>query len=165
MLSRSALAIVLATVSTVAIAQTTPPASSNATPPATAQQSAPSSATTTGLAGDKGLQIANTASMAVRFVTVKPADFMTSNLVGTNVYNNQNESIGEIQDLVVDNGKTVSGVVVSVGGFLGLGGSYVVLDPSTVVLNQKDGNWRAYVDTTKDNLKNAPKFKYTKKQS
>lgn len=90
---------------------------------------------------------------------------MTSKLIGINVYNNQNETLGEIEDLVVDKGKTLSGVVVSVGGFLGIGDSYVVLDPSTIVVSQKDGNWRAFVDTSKDNLKNAPKFKYTKKQS
>jgi hypothetical protein len=33
------------------------------------------------------------------------------------------------------------------------------------MLNQKDGTWRAYVDTSKDTLKNAPKFTYTKKKS
>jgi hypothetical protein len=38
-----------------------------------------------------------------------------------------------------------------------------LLDPSTIVLNQKDGKWRAYVDTSKDTLKNAPKFAYNKK--
>jgi len=106
--------------------------------------------------------MASSATVAIKFVTVKPADFMSSRLVGANVYNNQNETVGEIEDLVIDNGKTVSGLVVGVGGFLGMGESYVVLDPSTVVLNQQDGKWRAYVDTTKDNLKNAPKFTYTK---
>jgi sporulation protein YlmC with PRC-barrel domain len=120
-------------------------------------------ATTTGMSADKGLTQADTATMAVRFVTTKPADFMTSRLLGVNVYNKQNESVGEIKDFVIDNGRTVSGVIVSVGGFLGLGESYVVLDPSTVVLNDKDGSWRAYVDTTKDALKNAPKFEYPKK--
>lgn len=109
--------------------------------------------------------MANSAIFAVRFVAVKPADFMASRLIGSNVYNNQNESLGEIQDLVIDNGRTITGVVVSVGGFLGIGDSYVVLDPSTIVLNEKDGNWRAFVDTTKETLKNAPKFKYAKKQS
>ena len=34
-----------------------------------------------------------------------------------------------------------------------------------MVLNEKDGKWRAFVDTSKDNLKNAPKFKYTKAKS
>jgi hypothetical protein len=106
--------------------------------------------------------MANSATVAVKFVTVKPADLMSSKLVGANVYNNQNESLGEIEDLVVENGQTITGVVVSVGGFLGIGESYVVLDPSTIVLNERDGSWRAYVDTSKDNLKNAPKFNYTK---
>lgn len=183
MFIRSALIVALTTVSTIAIAQTTPPANTPSNPaqsPAAATTTAPNKAgaatttpsptanaatSTTGMSIDKGMQMANSATVAVRFVTVKPADFMTSRLVGTTVYNNQNESLGEIEDLVVDNGKAISGVVVSVGGFLGIGDSYVVLDPSTLVLNQKDGSWRAYVDTTKDNLKNAPKFKYSKKQS
>ena len=165
MFHRSALTIAFVTVSTIATAQTNPPANSNPAATTTASQPPGSTSTTTGMAGDKGLRMANSATMAVRFVTVKPADFMTSKLVGTNVYNNQNESLGEIEDLVIDNGKTITGVVVSVGGFLGIGDSYVVLDPSTIVLNEKDGSWRAFVDTTKDNLKNAPKFKYTKKQS
>jgi sporulation protein YlmC with PRC-barrel domain len=112
-----------------------------------------------------GMKMANSAGMAVRFVTVKPADFTSSKLVGAKVYNNQNESLGEIEDLVIDNGKTISGVVVSIGGFLGLGETYVLLDPSTIVLNQQDGKWRAYVDTSKDTLKNAPKFAYNKKSS
>jgi sporulation protein YlmC with PRC-barrel domain len=155
--SRIILAIALSTVSGFALAQGPAPKAQTNVPAATAQ--------TTGMNADKGLRIANSATMAVKFVTVQPADFMSSKLVGANVYNNQNESLGEIEDLVIDNGKTITGVVVSVGGFLGMGESYVVLDPSTVVLNEKDGKWRAFVDTSKDNLKNAPKFKYTKAKS
>lgn len=41
----------------------------------------------------------------------------------------------------------------------------MVLDPKTVVVSQKDGTWQAFVDTTKDTLKNAPKFTYSKKKS
>lgn len=61
---------------------------------------------------------------------------------------------------MIDGGRTISAVVVSVGGFLGLGESYVAVDPSTIVLNDRNGTWRAFVDTSKDNLKNAPKFTY-----
>jgi sporulation protein YlmC with PRC-barrel domain len=141
-------AAALSTVSSFALAQTNP------APPVSplAQSSA-----------DTGMRMANSAGMAVKFVTVKSADFTSSKLMGSYVYNNQNESLGEIEDLVIDNGKTISGVVVSIGGFLGLGETYVLLDPSTIVLNQKDGKWRAYVDTSKDTLKNAPKFAYNKK--
>jgi hypothetical protein len=35
-----------------------------------------------------GMKMANSAGMAVRFVTVKPADFTSSKLVGAKVYNN-----------------------------------------------------------------------------
>jgi sporulation protein YlmC with PRC-barrel domain len=150
------IAIVLSTVSGVVLAQTTTP------PPPTTTAPMPG---TTAPATTMGMRTADTATLAVRFVTVKPADFMASKLIGTNVYNNQSDKLGEIEDLVVENGKSITGVVVSVGGFLGVGESYVVIDPSTVMLNQKDGTWRAYVDTSKDTLKNAPKFTYTKKKS
>ena len=65
--------------------------------------------------------MANSATVGVKFVMIKPADIMSSKLVGMTVYNNQNELLGEIQDLVVENGKAISGVVVSMGGFLGMG--------------------------------------------
>lgn len=146
-------AAALSAISTLAIAQTTV---APATPPEST--GAPPNAATSASQG--GLRMADKAAVELRFVTVKPADFMASKIVGTNVYNNENESLGEIADLVIENGKTITGIIVSVGGFLGLGETYVVLDPSTVVLNQKDDTWKAFVNTSKDNLKNAQKFSY-----
>jgi sporulation protein YlmC with PRC-barrel domain len=107
--------------------------------------------------------MADSATVAVKFVTVKPAGLMSSRLIGANVYNNQQESLGEVADLVIDDGNTITGVVVSVGGFLGIGESYVVMDPSTIVLSEKDGTLRAYVDTSKETLESAPKFEYKDK--
>ncbi len=133
----------------------TPP---TATPSAQPMQPKPVAETT------GGIQVAESATMAVRFVTVKSADLMSSKLIGTNVLNNQNETLGEIEDLVIENGNTITGVVVSAGGFLGMGEHYVLIDPSSLVLNQKDGAWRAFVNTTKENLKNAPAFTYAKKK-
>ncbi len=79
------------------------------------------------------------------------------------VYNKQNENIGEVEDLVIKDGKTISGVVVSVGGFLGIGERYVLLDPSSIVLNMRDDTMRAYVNTSKDELSEAPAFTYEKR--
>jgi sporulation protein YlmC with PRC-barrel domain len=118
-----------------------------------------------GSSSNTGMKMADTATVKLKFVTVKPADVMSSKLVGSTVYNNQNENVGEVEDLVIENGKTVTGVVVSVGGFLGLGESYVVLDPSTLAISNKDGKWAVHADTDKDTLKNAPKFTYSKKKS
>ena len=44
-----------------------------------------------------------------------------SKLVGVNVYNNDNEKIGDISEILLDMSGKVSGVVIGVGGFLGLG--------------------------------------------
>jgi len=101
----------------------------------------------------------------VRFVAMKPADTLSSRLIGTDVYNNQNESVGEIEDLVIENGKTITGVVVSAGGFLGMGEHYVLIEPSSIVLSQKGDSMKAFINTTKDTLKGAPAFNYTKKKS
>ncbi|MCK1638369.1 PRC-barrel domain-containing protein [Bradyrhizobium sp. 157] len=44
-----------------------------------------------------------------------------SKLVGLNVYNDSNESLGSINDLLTDKSGDVKGVVIGVGGFLGVG--------------------------------------------
>ena len=139
-------AIALACLSFPALAQTTP-----ATPTTSMSSSS-----------DMGMKMADTATVKLKYVTVKPADVMSSKLVGTTVYNNKKETVGEVEDLVIENGKTVTGVVVSVGGFLGMGESYVVLDPSTLAIHDMNGKWAVYADTDKDTLKNAPKFTYSK---
>ena len=45
----------------------------------------------------------------------------TSKLVGLNVYNDSNESLGSINDLLTDKSGDIKGVVIGVGGFLGVG--------------------------------------------
>jgi sporulation protein YlmC with PRC-barrel domain len=77
------------------------------------------------------------------------------------VYNNQDENIGEIEDMVIDNGKTVRALIISVGGFLGMGDRYVAVDPSAVTLVPEDDNdMRAIINTNRDDLEDAPTFKY-----
>lgn len=50
-----------------------------------------------------------------------------SKLVGVDVYNEQNESIGEISEVILDRTGQVKGFVVGVGGFLGMGVHDVLL--------------------------------------
>jgi sporulation protein YlmC with PRC-barrel domain len=148
-----------------AMAQTAQPKSTETSPSAITQSQHTKNATMSAEPVLKGIVMADTASQTVRFVSSKPADIMTSKLVGLTVYNNQKDKLGEIEDLTIENGKTVTGVVVSVGGFLGMGERYVLVDPATLVVSKTDGSWKAYVNTTKDTLKNAPKFEYTAKHS
>jgi sporulation protein YlmC with PRC-barrel domain len=48
-------------------------------------------------------------------------NWRASKIVGLNVYNNNNESIGSINDLLTDKSGNIKAVVIGVGGFLGVG--------------------------------------------
>ena len=50
-----------------------------------------------------------------------------SKLIGVDVYNEQNESIGEINEVILDRSGKVTGYVIGVGGFLGMGRHDVLL--------------------------------------
>ncbi|TWF46411.1 PRC-barrel domain-containing protein [Neorhizobium alkalisoli] len=147
-----ATAIAIASLSGVAYAQTA------AAPAASAPAAAGSDATIVG----PGITMGTAATMPLKYVEIKGTDIVTSKLVGVDIYNKANEEIGEISDVVIGNGKSVIGIVASVGGFLGMGTSYVVLDPASVALNNDNGTWKAYVDTNKDDLSKAPKLDYDK---
>ena len=50
-----------------------------------------------------------------------------SKVVGLSVYNDNNESIGSINDLLMDKSGSIKAVVIGVGGFLGVGEHLVAL--------------------------------------
>jgi sporulation protein YlmC with PRC-barrel domain len=54
-------------------------------------------------------------------------DWRASKVVGLNVYNEQNEAVGAINDLLMDKSGSVKAAVISVGGFLGMGARLVAL--------------------------------------
>ena len=57
-------------------------------------------------------------------------NWRASKLVGLNVYNDNNESLGSINDLLTDKSGDIKAVVIGVGGFLGVG-EHLVAVPST----------------------------------
>ena len=50
-----------------------------------------------------------------------------SKVVGLSVYNDNNESLGSINDLLTDKGGNIKAVVIGVGGFLGVGEHLVAI--------------------------------------
>jgi hypothetical protein len=48
-------------------------------------------------------------------------EWRASKLIGVNVYNAQNEKIGDINEILVTSSGNIAGVVIGVGGFLGMG--------------------------------------------
>lgn len=88
-------------------------------------------------------------------------DWLSRNLVGTKVTNPQNETVGDVTDLVLEPSGKVKAVVLSVGGFLGIGTRYVAVNYDALKLSREDnGTVTANLNTTRDQLKSAPEFAY-----
>ena len=64
---------------------------------------------------------------ADRATSHKEGEWRASKLIGANVYNDANEKIGDINDVILDKSGKVENVVLGVGGFLGMGEHYVAV--------------------------------------
>lgn len=81
--------------------------------------------------------------------------YRASKIIGTDVRNKQGEKIGDIKDLIMDRNGSITLVIVSTGGFLGLGDRLHAVPWSA--LQTTSGNDRV-LDIDKDRLKRAPGF-------
>jgi hypothetical protein len=104
-----------------------------------------------------------TAPAEAKYSSVGKDEMFSSKLKGLNVYNQKDESIGEITDIAIKNNQ-IDALILSVGGFLGMGEHYVAVSPSSVSVKHdaKNDKWMATMNTTKEALKAAPEFKYPK---
>jgi PRC-barrel domain len=98
-----------------------------------------------------------------RFSTVSNDEILSSKLKGLNVHNQKDQSVGAIADFAIKNNK-VDALILSVGGFLGVGEHYVAVSPSSVNIHYdaENDNWLASMNTTKEALQAAPEFTYPK---
>ena len=104
-------------------------------------------------------RMATAAPVAVSPGSVLIARQRMSQVIGSRIYNERNESIGEVEDVVLRNDATGPIAVIQVGGFLGMGGRLVA-----VALN--DLRWNAERErimlpgATKEQLQARPVFTY-----
>lgn len=101
------------------------------------------------------------APQTVGLVKVDPQTVATgyrgSRIIGASVSNDANESIGKVDDLIVSEDGKAPFVVLSVGGFLGLGNRHVVVPFSSLRFAD---NKMILVGGNKDDLRALPEFKY-----
>ena len=98
-----------------------------------------------------------------QFLTTLPHNaLLVSNIHNQNVYDPQENKIGEIKDLVLDRGGKVSAAIISVGGFLGIGEKDVAVAFSDLQATERNNKWWLTVNATKDELKNATGFRFDK---
>ena len=81
-----------------------------------------SSATGSSATGQSSTTMGQNSAMSGQFMTkMETNQIMASDLIGTRVVSANNESIGDINDVIVDRNGQVMAAVVGVGGFLGIG--------------------------------------------
>ena len=84
-----------------------------------------------------------------------------SNLIGADIVGQNNDTIAEIEDVVMTPDGKASYVVVGFGGFLGLGEdqSAIPFDHLRVAYDQEDNEPTFFLKMTEDDLAKAPRFK------
>jgi sporulation protein YlmC with PRC-barrel domain len=101
-------------------------------------------------------------------------EYLADDVIGATVRNAQDENIGSVADLVIDQNGQVKAAVLSVGGFLGIGDKHVAVPWNEVKIGaarraSATGSPAGSADTardpavmvnmTKDELKQAPAFR------
>ena len=56
----------------------------------------------------------------------------SSKLIGVKIYNEQNERLGDINEIILDPAGKVMGYIVGVGGFLGMGEHDILVEPAKI---------------------------------
>jgi predicted outer membrane protein len=133
---------------------TTTPSATAQNEPATAPAATPPATTTepdaTATARPEGLKPVETGTIS------------SENLVGTTVYGVNDDTLGEVGDVILAKEGTegsIEAIVVDVGGFLGIGAKPVALALSDLeIMTDADGDYYVYSKFSKEQLENAPDF-------
>ena len=96
-------------------------------------------------------------------VLTENGEVRASKVIGSTVYNDQNQSIGTVDDILLTKDHKADKVILSVGGFLGIGNKLVAENYDRLQFNEKlEGNTARVImpGASKDALKNMQEFRY-----
>ncbi|OLP58739.1 photosystem reaction center subunit H [Xaviernesmea oryzae] len=122
---------------------------------------------TTGQMGDNAAkplagQAADAGSKTGNYITEQAENQISANrYIGQSVYNGNDESIGEINDVIFSTDGSVEAAVIGVGGFLGIGEKNVAVPLETITIAEvpNSNDMKLTTQETSDSLRNAPEFK------
>jgi uncharacterized protein YrrD len=80
-------------------------------------------------------------------------------ILGHSVFNDQNEKIGAVDDIIISPDKTVTYAIIGAGGFLGVARHNVAVRVNQLTV---DGDKLVLPGATKEALKQAPEFEYAR---
>ena len=87
-------------------------------------------------------------------------DVSTEMLIGKSVYDTQDNDVGSIDDMLLDEDGAVSHIIIDFGGFLGIGSSQASIgfDELTILTTEGYSDVRVYVDATKAQIQDLPRY-------
>lgn len=93
------------------------------------------------------------------YTRVDGNEVSTEMLMGKTVYDVNDNSVGSVTDMILDEDGAVTNVIIDFGGFLGIGQSQASLDFDELTIMSTDGysDVRLYVDATKEQIQNLPR--------
>jgi sporulation protein YlmC with PRC-barrel domain len=100
-------------------------------------------------------------AFAAETMSSLPSDSWTiTNYYKQDVYDKNQNTVGKIDDVLIDKSGKMTALMVGVGGFLGVGEKDVALPFTAVKAEKKNNKWYLTVDETKESLKGAAGYKY-----
>src|SRR6266446_3325660 len=95
----------------------------------------------------------------------KAGEMAGSAIIGAKVRDDaKKEAVGSIQDIYLDDSGKVKGVIVSVGGFLGVGAKDVAVKWEDIKFGKDGKSLSLTTSLTKDALKEMPDYKYERQK-
>ena len=95
------------------------------------------------------------------FATDEIAQLTADKLDDATVYGLNNESVGEIDELILSQDGKIERVVLEVGGFLGIGEREVAIPFDRMTILRSDASlddFRIYIDSTQERLEALPEY-------
>lgn len=91
---------------------------------------------------------------------VAAQDLTVEALQGATVYGPKDESVGEIGDLILNDGGQITEAVIDVGGFLGIGerNVAVMFEEMRLLRDQSGVDLRVYIDSSEEQLEQLPEY-------
>ncbi|WP_111641669.1 PRC-barrel domain-containing protein [Marinimicrobium alkaliphilum] len=93
------------------------------------------------------------------YMNAPPANStLASDLMGTDLRTSDDEDVGSVDDLIIDDDGKVVAVIVGVGGFLGIGEKDVAISWDSVTQTGTSNDRKLTINASREDLRSAPEF-------
>ncbi|CAM4044382.1 PRC-barrel domain-containing protein [Vreelandella rituensis] len=124
------------------------------------QQSEPTEGQAGSITGDTQMHGSPTDKEAMYVTRKEQNEFLADDLMDTEIHSTteDDEGIGSIEDLIINEDGEITAVIVNVGGFLGMGEKQVAIEWDSLELTQEGDDYVIKTNASQDALENAEEF-------